>query len=423
LSRSALVALVLLMPAAARAADVDEIWSPYAAGGETVGVKLGLGFVHRATTLAVDRELLCLEHETVGGQSLCPDGSALVNVKDLEAEVVSDVLELDFRLALWRTIEARVRLPIVLFERTRVGFAPGVDETNSPTAPYNADQVFAVPGRSESRAGVADPTLGVWLDPLSTRAPGLPSLALGVELTLPLAEPRKAGTSAVGDGIFGVTLAVAGSARVYDWLEPFARFDFQLRLAASNDLYPDFGETQTVSGPAQRVGLRAGVELVPWERPVDQSAVRIEIGGVMTFVSAGKAPTVLFDAIGTSSCSSAPVDDPCTLTTTASGAAARGTTVEEEHLELGAFLGVHYDVFETLRLTLRANVGWRTPHFLTFSDIGADTDGDGLVESVNDSGRSEYDPDYVPTWDDPGGRFRANDEVVLGVDAAVTARF
>lgn len=419
---AALVALVDVR--AAGAAEVTELWSPFPQGGETVGVKVGLGWRHRATRLSVDRELLCLAHETIGGQSACAGGSGVVMARDLEAEVIESALDVDFRIALFRAIEARVRLPIVLHGSTSLTFADGVDGRSSRTAPYNADAIFALPNDSGGRGGLGDPVLGIWGAPLSSaREENDPTLLLGLELTLPIAEPRRAGSTNVGGGIFGVTLAVAGSARVYDWLEPFARLDVALQLGADNTLYPDLGETQTVSGPPHRIGLRAGLELVPWEQAADGSAVRIELGGHVELVTAGRSPTVLFDAIGTSACSPSDADDPCTLTTTASGRPARGATIEEEHLALGTWLGVHYDVFETLRLTVRANVGWRTPHFLTFSDIGADTDGDGLVEGENARGQSEYDPDYVPTWDDPGGRFRSSSELTLGIDVGVSARW
>lgn len=418
------LSLLALAPTDARAAEVTEIWSPFAGGAETLGLTLGLGFTHETTDVKVDRDQLCLAHATAGGESLCPEGSRVVSAKDLDAALVESTLALDFRLAFWRSIEARVNVPILLYGGTNLSFAAGVDGGNSTTAPYNGDQVFEVPNSSGSRAGIGDPVLGLWGAPLSSaRDPSEPDLLLGLELVLPLAEPRAPGRGTIGQGIFGVTVSVAGSARVVSWLEPFAKLSFALQLGASNDLYPDFGNSQTVSGPPQRLGFLAGLEFVPWERPVQKNAVRIEVGGGLELVTAGVAPTVLFDAIGTSACSDATRADPCALTTTASGRYASGTTVEEEHLSLSSWLAVHYDVFETLRVSARASFIWRTPHYLTFSDIGADTDGDDLVERVNDAGDSEFDPSYVPTWDDPGGRFRAASNVTLGMDFVVMTRF
>ncbi|MFO0744959.1 MAG: hypothetical protein U1F43_04680 [Myxococcota bacterium] len=417
--------LSMALATAAQAAEVTEIWSPFPTGAETVGLRLDLAWHHLATNLSIGREFVCLAHETVGGASLCPDGSKIAVAKDLDAEVVSDALDLEFRLALWRTLEARIRLPVVLSETTRIGFDDGVDGKTSLTAPYDADQVFPVPQRSAARAGLGDPTLALWGTPITPGDDALgPTVALGLELGLPLAAVRTAGGSEVGSGVFTTTFAVAGSARATSWLEPFARLDLTLALAASNQLYPDKGDTQTVSGPPQRAGFKAGVELVPWEAARDHSAVRIALGGAVDLVSAGRAPTALFDAIGTSPCSADPgATDPCTLTTTADGHKASGTTVEEEHLVLGAWLGVRYDVFETLSVSLRASAAWTTPHFLTFSDVGVDLDGSGRVESPNSAGHDEVDPDYVEAWDAPGSRFRVTSELTLGVDLALTARF
>lgn len=429
--RFASALLLVAIAAPVRGAEVTELWSPFPTdaadvdGDRAVGARVGLTWRQRTTTESVDREFVCLAHEVVDGSSLCPERSGIRFADDLEAETTTSELELDFRMALWRTIELRVRLPIILSDETALGFADGVDGKNSLTAPYNADQTFSVPHRA-SRSGLGDPSLALWATPLArVRDVSSPTLALGLELGLPLAAVRSPGTDGVGSGIFSMTFAIAGSARVQSWLEPFARFDVTLALAASNELYPDRGETQTISGPAQRVGFKAGAELVPYERAKDRSAVRIELGGELAFISAGRAPTVLFDAIGTSPCSTREpgAADPCSLTTTATGARANGTTVEEEHLALGTWLAVHYDVFETLRISARASASWQTPHFLTFSDVGVDVDDDGDVDSENSDGEDERDPDYVESWDEPGSRFRSASELTLGVDLSVSVRF
>jgi len=413
------------------AAEVTELGSPFPTdeqdqdGDPAVGVRLGVTWRQRVTTEDIDREYVCLAHETIDGASLCPDRSGIRLAKDLDAESTSSELELDFRVALWRTLEMRVHLPIVLRDDTTLRFAAGVDGKNSRTAPYNADQLFDVPHRTR-HSGLGDPSIGIWTTPIArVRDVTQPTLALGLELGLPLADVRRPGDDTVGDGIFSTTFAIAGSARVQSWLEPFARLDLTLALAANNELYPDRGATQTVSGPPQRVAFSAGFELVPYERAADRSAVRIELGGSLGFVSAGRVPTALFDAIGTSPCSTRGpgAADPCSLTTTTSGRKASGTTVEEEHVVLGTSLAVHYDVFETLRISTRASAAWSTPHYLTFSDVGVDTDGDGNVDTENRSGDDERDPDYVDAWDAPGSRFRSESRLILGVDVSLSVRF
>ena len=149
--------------------------------------------------------------------------------------------------------------------------------------------------------------------------------------------------------------------------------------------------------------------------------MRIELGAELALVTSGKTATELFDALGTSSCSPT-ATVPCDLTTHSVGTRAPGTTIAEEHFVGAAWLGAHYDVLETLRLSARVNLGWESPHFLTSSNLGTDLDGGG-VQDLNSLGQNEHDPDYNPSLDAPGARFRTSEALLVGIDFSLVGRF
>ena len=105
---------------------------------------------------AIRRETLCYAHETLGGASLCPEGSRVLLADDLETERTTSVLTVTPALALGDAFELSFALPIVLSEQTDLRHASGVDEGNSLTDPYNRPSLFEVPARGPTRAGLAD---------------------------------------------------------------------------------------------------------------------------------------------------------------------------------------------------------------------------------------------------------------------------
>ena len=415
---AALALVSLATPALA--SELTELQGPYVGDGP-IAFRAGLDYHWRSKEVALLREFDCLSHEVVSGSSLCAAGSRIGLAKDLRATRLSSELDVDLRLAFYRAFEVRMRLPIVLSEETRIDYDDGIDGRNSITAPYNSPALLQVP-YTNTRSGVGDPVVGLWGAILSSaRDRDDPNLVVGFELGFPLAAVRTPGNTAVGGGAWAMTFAVAGSDRAFRWLEPFFRLAATLHVPASDALYPDLGATQATRGPPERVAARFGVEFIPFERPAEGSAVRIELGAELGLVTSGKSATELFDALGTSSCSP-DGEAPCDLTTHSVGTRSPGTSIAEEHFTGAAWLGAHYDVLETLRLSARVNVGWESPHFLTSSNLGVDSDGRG-VEDDNSLGQNEHDPDYNPHLDAPGTRFRTAEALLVGVDFSVVGRF
>ncbi len=417
-TRWALAALLIASVTPATASELTDLQGPYIGDGP-IAFRASLDYHWRRRTAAIVREYDCLRHEVIGGASLCPNGSRIGFARDLKVEQATSLLDVDLRLAFYRSLEVRLRLPFVMSDETKLSFDDGVDGRTSLTAPYNGPALFEVPNTT-TRSGLADPVIGLWGTVLSrARDVDDPTIALGFELGVPIAPARSPGTADVGAGAWALTFAVAASDRAYTWLEPFFRIDVTLMVPASDALYPDLGATQATRGPPEKVAVRFGADLIPFERPDEGSAVRIEVGAELALVTSGKTPTALFDALGTSDCRP---EAGCDLTTNAVGRLQSGATIAEEHFTALMWLGAHYDVLDVLRLTARVNVGWESPHFLTSSNLGKDVDGRG-VQASNSFGDNEYDPDYNPALDRPGTRYRSMDALLVGVDFSLVGRF
>ncbi|MCA9515708.1 MAG: hypothetical protein KC635_12250 [Myxococcales bacterium] len=380
---------------------------------------------------AIRRETLCYAHETLGGASLCPEGSRVLLADDLETERTTSVLTVTPALALGDAFELSFALPIVLSEQTDLRHASGVDEGNSLTDPYNRPSLFEVPARGPTRAGLADVSATLRVAPFGFGEERDGRWVVGLTLTLPTASERAAGNDAVGEGMYAVRLENAFSGKVTRWLEPFAAVDVTLVRGAAGSVFDADAPTQTLTGPAHRLGVSFGAEVTPYERK-DKSAVRLEVGGRIEAVFDGRARTDLFDALGTSGCDPRSEDAPCDLTTydrgdvdpaTSAPRRTDGVTDEEHHAVLSGWLGIRYEVFEVLELSARASLAMETDHFLTFADVGEDLDGVGGIQRTNTQGQNELNPVYASAFDAPGTRFRTGGITTFGVDVAARVKF
>lgn len=416
------------------AADVTEIVDDFAPTDALVlHPSIGLNWQWRQRRGGIRREFSCIAHETIGGASLCPEGSRVALADELRVERTSAVLGVDARLGVGRLLELRVTLPFVLFDRNGLEFAPGVTESNSLTDPYNQPSLFDAPFQAGARSGVGDLAIGVRVAPLSgARDPLDPSWVIGAAVQIPTASIRRADNTSVGDGVWRLDLSTAVSARVVRWLEPFFELGGTLAFAGGSSPFQDLGPTATLSGPAHRVGARFGVELVPFERAATRSAVRLEIGGRVDLVFDGRGFSDLADALGTSPCDPGDAGAPCTLTTydrgdvdpvTGAPRKTDGVTRIEHHALVGGWVGVRYEVFEALELRARASATRESDHFLTFTDAGVDLDGANDVEGQNASGVDERDPSWLSSVDTPGARYRTGGIWILGIDLAIRGKF
>lgn len=428
-------AFVLSTPPAARAAQATSIMDSYEAApfALPVGFTLTAGWhmtLHRSRIL---REHRCLAQDQTGGSSLCPNGSRILDARELDASRRIQELNLDASINLWRYASLMIHLPIVLFDRTKLGFAPGVEHNNSTVDPSNAVTLFRVPYTGHTRSGVADPTFTLRVDPFAyARDHGRPTWALNLGLTVPVAKIKRAGNTAVGKGIWAIALSTAISIRPVSWFEPYFRVGGILRFGAANSLFQSYGSTQTISGPGHEIKGAFGMEFHPYDDAKLERNVVIDLGTGMGYRFEGREYTDLFEALGNSACDPRDPSGPCNLTTfdrgdvdpsTGWARKTNGITDVAPYVTLRSWLAVRYRFLKWVKLIGRFDFAYQTPHFLTFADTGKNLDGKNDVERHNSLGQNELSPVYIKSIDGYGHRFRSGGAFDYGLTLSLQGDF
>ncbi|MGM0577686.1 MAG: hypothetical protein ACQEXJ_18310 [Myxococcota bacterium] len=433
---AALGAVLLLAAPAVRAATVTDVMDGFAAGDDDpVDVRFTPSWELRVTKGRILREFRCLSEDTAGVGSLCPEGSGIGEARELDVERRVHVLNLDTEVALWRHASLTLRLPIVLFDQTELTHADGVNALNSTVDPANEfppASLFSVPFTGPERSGLADPTVGVRITPLSlSRDMTRPTWALDLNLTIPRLQAdhvKQADNDAVGEGVWVLDLATALSARPRPWVEPYFQAGGTLRFAAATSLFEDYGPTQTLVSPGHGLHTSFGVEFIPWEQRSRERQVVIDVGGSLGYRFEGREYTALFDALGSSDCDPRDSQEPCDLTTFDRREDGRrrqtdGITDVEQYATLSSWIGVRYQPIPYFTVAAKFTFAYEMPHFLTFADAGKDLDGRNQVERENSEGVNEFNPVYNSDYDGLGHRFRSGGLRTTAFSLSVTGKF
>jgi hypothetical protein len=372
----------------------------------------------------------------------CPDRSGIVRNKELAWERVTHTLWITPRIGLYRDLELRLDLPIVLLMQDRYEFDAGVNAQNTSLtersdANPNGTPLLQVPFNGPQRAGFGDMKVGLRWSPLNGgRDSTQPSWLLGFTWTAPTGAVRRSTNDGVGRGVHDIELLTAFSRRLAPWFEPFFSSHAVFRVPASDSLFGDPGPNQGLSSPGHILGVAVGAEFVPWEDAPAEESVRIEFGASADYVFEGREYSPLFETLADSPCNR---DPQCTLTSAtrelrdgiANGPRSNGITDVEDHGIFRTWLGLTYEPTRWVRLGLRFQYARTTDHTLTNADPGKDRNGDGVV-TANAAGGSEYSPTYVENLDAPPGdpftgeratRFRLQEAHTFGFLFAAAGRF
>jgi hypothetical protein len=266
---------------------------------------------------------------------------------------------------------------------------------------------------------------------------------------IPTAEVRKVGNTGVGEGVFGVDINTAISRRVASFIEPYFDLHGNLRFATSKSLFNMVNdETQTLEQPGHRMGLKLGLEFIPWEVEADEKHVSIDIGGGLDYTFEGREYSELFEALGSSTCRTTNGCWDSTYTGAPKGAgqygqklsdsdahkfaASDGITDVEHYNSFSFWAGVDVQPVKYVQIGLKFNLAYTTPHFITFSDAGKDLNGDGVVtekaligynEKKEPIYTNEYNPKYIEGLDEVGNRFRASRTIQWATMFNLSGRF
>lgn len=380
----------------------------------------------------VRREFRCLAHDEATRQ-FCLDASKIIDTKELKSERIWHQFNIDLELGFWRIAQLHMRLPIVLEDRTSLSFDEGVTPFNSSIDPDNRPSLFSVPFDGATRSGFYDPSFGVRFTPLSTpRDPTRPTWALGVDVTFPLGQVRKADNTGVGEGLWRIQVSSGVSARFQPWMEPYFRADGTFNLPAANSLFDDFGKTQTLVSPGHQLGITLGTEFIPYEDAEREQHFIVDLGGKIEFHFEGREYTEIFEALGNSACDPTDASEPCELTTftrgdvdptTGARRKSTGITDVEQYALLKAWFGFRWQMYKHIQFGAEAWIGHETTHFITTADAGTDLDGRNQVEAANSQGENEFNPVYSDAYDALGTRLRTGDVQLFGVSLSLQGKF
>lgn len=426
--------LVLGLPGGARAADATSVLSSGDRGDPFDGsleLRYDWGWRHSR----ISREFVCTP-----GLPGCPATPGTVNRAELDAKRTTHVLNVDARIGLWHDLELLVTLPVSLGDRTRMGYAPGVDGSSSTVDPAGGPSLLDATYDGPDRKGLGDLSVGLRYAPLCQwRKSWQPDLLLGITYTAPTGDLKRAGNDKVGQGLHGLRIEMAAS-RLFRFVEPYMGIQGQVWFPAGTTLYRNYdAAAQDRVAPGPTLGLDLGTEWYAWRvARADGKPERFasfDVGLTASYHFAGREQTDLFDALGASACGG----DPLCVSSRASKnllaydrtldgksqgiSTMDGVTDVSPYGTVGVGVGVTVQPVKWVALSVRFQYARETSHFLTWANTGNNGDvGNNTIELVNSQGKNEFNPVYNSDVDDPGSRLRSDGADLYGVMVRLTGR-
>ncbi len=358
-------------------------------------------------------------------------------------------LSVNARIGLYRDLELFLAFPFVLRDQTELTWAGSANRLN-PDPATTEEPLFQMPNSGRVRSGFGDMAVGLRYAPFQQwRDPYYPSWLVSFTWTIPSGKVRRGDNGGVGNGFHELKFETAASRRIL-FLEPYFGFHGSLRVPSSSTRFKDYGPAQGSVWPGQELGLRFGLEFVPWEvkrgdgKPLRYA--RIDLGGSAVYTFRGRGYTDLFEAFASSSCNQAGRclrKDNNALGVTQYDRTAQnwvpgsspqfmdGITDVEAYGTYSVWLGFDVQPIEYVSLGFRFTYSRETAHYLTRAIVGKDLDGqNGVMYNPGNPtatppvppGVNEYNPVYNSVVDDPGRRFKSQGADILAIGLVVTGK-
>ena len=362
--------------------------------------------------LQVDAQTLTLTREDPNDPASASGNTATVPEAEYQRTTTSLVLLAEIDLA--AKVALFGSLPIVLSDTQTLDRAAGL-----ATSSLEDDLLLnaALPA-SISRKGLGNAALGLKFHLMSQeREPSRPNWTLAVSGRFPTGEQMTAGSTGVGDGLFGLAGELQFT-RQFGPLQPYASFGYLGRFESADDpLFRDLGKGQRSVRPGQQGGSDFGLRYTAYELD-EETKITFELGGSFQFVTLGRDYTPLFDFLAESDPNQNALRGVDATDTSSDAAAFDGLLDVEQHAQGGFHLGVDARIATNLRFQALFGFQHIGDHFLSFGSAGVDNNGDGVVTEVD-----EQNPFFQPLLDAPGTRLRAESNNVLTFGFNLGANF
>lgn len=437
-------------PGTAQASRLTDIVDGFSK--DSIGGTVGIGFDYWKKSGLITREFKCVSHDSAG-KVFCPNGSQVLDRKEMIYDVSWQQLVFSAEVSFFRVASVGIRLPYILQDQTDLALDEGIDGSNSSVMPNTGSpQLFFLDSEAggTKRSGIGDLEVNIKFAPMSlARDETHPNWTIGIDLIFPTSELREAGNAAPGGGLWQIELSSALSARFMPWFEPYFRLAGNFRVTGSGTFFEEFGNTQTLAAPGHQLKIGVGFDLLPYENMAKEEFFIIDIGADLMFQFEGREQTVLFEALGNSSCDPSTDTAACDLTTftrgdidplTAQRRKTDGLTDIEQYALVRGTFGFRWQMWKHIQLRFTGWLGFESSHFLTTADAGKDLDSQNQVEASNSQcvagspplagstcGCSqcvnEYNPVYNDAYDSLGTRFRTANTTLWGVNVQVQGKF
>jgi hypothetical protein len=416
-SLTALLACALL-PLPSGAAEITRVASSFVDADRPFGFHLDVAWSHVRDRVKIVREAY-------------QEGDS-ADVAELMYERNEDRIIPSLHVGLFRDLELRAQLPVVLGLDQRWGYPAGTSEENATlfnncvapsgallapgcaTSGTGASPIFKVPATSY-RGGLGNLSLGLaWAPFQQAREEAVATWLLAVDYELPTATRWEPGLQdsasvrgAVGDRVHHLTFSTAFS-RKTGAVDPYFRIHYTLPLRAedafnncdvpdrlgtpANCTTGDWSRAETGLAPPHRAGATAGAEFIPWEDVKAGQKVALDLRTDVTWVSPGRTYDLLTDLGGK-------------------------LYKSQDYLQVGGQLGVVLHAGRVFQLTGGASFGYTTDHTITDEAIGKDlVDATGKPNGTVDvvSNPKELNPSFDWRLDLVGRRLRATESTTLG---------
>jgi len=472
-SACAILLLPVALPAPTHGAEITDVLDAFDYENDNpFDFNIEPGFRQQIERGRITREAGCSSTEE---PDRCPDGDVTLFNRELDYRRVTNFVDIDVRLGLYRDLEFYVGIPIVVSDRRALEYADDVSGLNTTVNPdrgrvladldpstsdiygdyFGTYTLFNVPDDGIRRSGMGDMALGLRWSPFNdSRNKHAANLTVGFEYVAPTGKPARRTNRGAGRGVHEVAFSIAASRRFTTYLDPYFGLSFRLPIAASSGLFEAHPNSSTTA-PGASFLTTAGTELVMAEDEDRGTYYSFDLGVDFGYTFEGRDYSPLFDALGQSRCNNLtpaqagygsggpdgnayrpgpeldPNDVGCAWVVQQPGNAQTtrgqtpgstpyvhdGITDVEGYASIGGHTGFNLQFSPYVKFQFATFLRYQTPHYITAASAGRDADGDGVVNLDPDPDApavAERNPNYNLALDSVGSRFRFENSLLIG---------
>ena len=443
-------------------ADVTNVLDAFDAD-DPFDLRLSVGYATRLKSAKIRRESELRQPGLTQGRFTATNENVAAYTQ------TTHTLNLLAEAGIWKDLALRIKLPIVLSDTRGLASLEGSSQNPERYAQADGTPLFSLPFNSPSRSGLD--WLGfelAWGLTNQRRTPEMPSWIAALEVQLPVGDPLTAcngGASLQCRNVFfdpsnpnaqrdtgrkpgvnrGMTTLIARSAvsRRYGDVEPYGQFSILVDFPTTGT---DYSTQRTQKGvildrPPVIGTVLSGVEITASEERENGRRLVVDLQGKASYISPGRDYSELFDALGSSNASTLTAPNPGAYEDNGRGGSRpapsagnvffTGITDIAPHIAMGGRLALRWQAGPFVHFGVGAGLQWVQGHAITGGDECNTMVSAAIGEAANcrkPSGTTFKatgvpNPNYRPSIDAAGRRFRVDDTLITDLWANLSILF